>query len=53
VGRLPTIETALRLSSSPPAEGPIPSLGGDTDEVLSEAGYSEEEIKAFHADGVV
>jgi itaconate CoA-transferase len=52
-GPLPTIETALRLSGSPPAEGPIPSLGGNTDEVLTEAGFTPEEIAQFHADGVV
>jgi len=49
VGRVPTIETALRLSDSPVAEGPVPSLGGDTEAVLREAGYSADEIAALRA----
>ncbi|MEA2640508.1 MAG: itaconate CoA-transferase [Chloroflexota bacterium] len=53
LGPLPTIETALRLSESPVQEGPIPSLGGNTDEVLRDAGYTEDEIKRFHAEGAV
>jgi len=53
VGRIPTIESALRLSDSPIAEGPLPALGADTDAVLHEAGYSDDEIKAFRDEGVV
>jgi crotonobetainyl-CoA:carnitine CoA-transferase CaiB-like acyl-CoA transferase len=53
VGRIPTVEGALRLSESPVAEGPIPALGGDTDAVLREAGYSDDEIAAFHREGAV
>src|SRR5205823_7625445 len=30
VGRIPTIESALRLSDSPIAKGPLPDLGADT-----------------------
>jgi len=32
---------------------PAPSWGQHTDEVLAEAGYSQEEIRQFHADAVV
>jgi crotonobetainyl-CoA:carnitine CoA-transferase CaiB-like acyl-CoA transferase len=53
VGKIPTIESALRLSDSPVATGPLPDLGGDTDAVLAEAGYSQEEIARFHQDAVV
>jgi crotonobetainyl-CoA:carnitine CoA-transferase CaiB-like acyl-CoA transferase len=53
VGRIPTIEGAIRLSESPVAEGPLPALGGDTDAVLREAGYSDQEVAAFRAEGVV
>jgi crotonobetainyl-CoA:carnitine CoA-transferase CaiB-like acyl-CoA transferase len=53
VGRIPTIESALRLSDSPIAEGPLPALGADTDAVLREAGYSDNEIKVFHDEGAV
>lgn len=53
VGRVPTIESALRLSESPVAEGPVPDLGADTLAVLREAGYSEDELAALRADGVI
>ena len=45
VGPLPTLESPLRLSDGPVAAGPLPALGGDTREVLREAGYSPEEIE--------
>jgi crotonobetainyl-CoA:carnitine CoA-transferase CaiB-like acyl-CoA transferase len=35
------------------AMGPVPLLGGDTDAVLAELGYSASEIAAFHAEGAV
>jgi itaconate CoA-transferase len=53
VGRIPTVESALRLSDSPVAEGPLPDLGADTDAVLREAGYSEQEIAGFRREGAV
>lgn len=53
VGRIPTIESALRLSDSPIAEGPLPALGGDTEAVLRETGYSAEEIEAFRREGAI
>jgi itaconate CoA-transferase len=53
VGTVPTIESALRLSDSPVAEGPIPGLGDDTDEVLREVSYSPAEIDAFRRAGAI
>ncbi|HET7036540.1 MAG TPA: CaiB/BaiF CoA-transferase family protein [Thermomicrobiaceae bacterium] len=53
VGRVPTVESALRLSQSPVAEGPIPALGGDTAAVLREAGYRDDEIAALRAAGAI
>ncbi len=53
VGTIPTIESALRLSASPVATGPVPSLGGDTRAVLREAGYRDEEIDALAREGAV
>jgi crotonobetainyl-CoA:carnitine CoA-transferase CaiB-like acyl-CoA transferase len=53
VGRIPTVESALRMSKSPVAEGPLPALGGDTEAVLREAGYSDEEIVGFRQDGAI
>lgn len=53
VGRIPTIESALRLSDSPVAEGPLPTLGGDTEAVLLEAGYTRQEIEAFRREGAI
>ena len=39
--------TPARIDRAPPL------LGQHTDEVLREAGYADEEIRAFRADGVV
>lgn len=44
VGSVPTVESALRMSASPVADGPLPRLGGDTAAVLRESGYTESEI---------
>jgi itaconate CoA-transferase len=53
VGPLPTIESALRMSASPVAPGGLPELGGDTDAVLSDAGYTAGEVSSFRRAGVV
>lgn len=37
----------------PALSGPVPSLGGDTDEVLAEAGYSANEIAALRQQRVI
>ena len=47
VGDIPTIESALRMSESPVATGPLPTLGGETRAVLRSAGYSDDEIAAL------
>jgi len=53
IGRIPTIESALRLSDSPIAEGRLPDLGADTEAVLREAGYTEEEIGRFKSEEAI
>jgi crotonobetainyl-CoA:carnitine CoA-transferase CaiB-like acyl-CoA transferase len=53
VGPLPTIEAAFRLSDSPVATGPLPDLGGDTDAVLRDVGYSDEELAELRSAGVI
>ena len=47
VGPVPTVESALRMSGSPVAEGPLPRLGGDTEAVLRDVGYSDAEIASM------
>jgi crotonobetainyl-CoA:carnitine CoA-transferase CaiB-like acyl-CoA transferase len=53
VGRVPTIESALRMSDSPPARGPIPGLGQHTEEVLHEVGFSPADIERFRTEGAI
>jgi len=53
VGPLPTIEAAFRLSDSPVATGPLPDLGGDTDAVLRDIGYSDEQLAELRHAGVI
>ena len=45
----------IKLSRTPgdPARAPGPALGEHTDEVLAEAGFSDEEIAALHSSGAV
>ncbi|HST38134.1 MAG TPA: CaiB/BaiF CoA-transferase family protein [Conexibacter sp.] len=45
----------IKLSRTPgdPTRAPGPSLGGDTDAVLAEAGYSDEQVAALKEAGVV
>ena len=45
--------TPQRLSETPARTGSSPVFGGDTDEVLAELGYSESQIAAMRADGVI
>jgi itaconate CoA-transferase len=44
VGIVPTIASPLRLSDSPARLEPIPALGQDTEAVLRELGYTEEDL---------
>jgi len=53
VGRLPTIESALRLSDSPVATGPLPKLGADTEAVLREAGYTDRELEGLRTEKAI
>lgn len=48
------ITTPVTLDRTPSTvTAPAPGWGEHTDEVLSEAGYSDDEIRQFHADAVV
>ena len=53
VGRVRVIANPIRTTASEPRDGPVPSLGGDTDDVLRETGYSPEEIARLHEEGAV
>ncbi len=48
IGALPQVPSPLGLASEPP-----PRLGQHTHEVLAEAGYSDEEVGALEAAGVI
>ncbi len=51
-GRIKMAGPPIKASLTPPAaQGPPPLLGGDTDAVLSELGYTPGEIDAFRAEG--
>jgi CoA:oxalate CoA-transferase len=43
----------LADADGPALSGPVPSLGGNTEAVLAEAGYSADEIAALRRDGVI
>jgi crotonobetainyl-CoA:carnitine CoA-transferase CaiB-like acyl-CoA transferase len=53
-GDLRVVGVPMRFSRTPGSvrSGP-PAVGQHTDEVLTAAGYSDDEIRAFHDDGVV
>jgi itaconate CoA-transferase len=53
VGPVPVIGSPLRLSDSPARFGPIPALGEDTEPILRELGYRDEDIATFHRDQVI
>ena len=44
---------APRMSATPVRTGTSPAFGGDTAEVLAELGYSDGEIEAMRAEGVI
>ncbi len=45
--------TAQRLSQTPARVGTSPVFGGDTEAVLTELGYTQQEIDSMRADGVI
>lgn len=53
VGKVPVIANPLKMSRSQARYDPIPSLGGDSDAILSDAGYASSEIEALRRDKVI
>ena len=53
VGDVPVVAGALRLSESPARYGRVPDLGEDTETILGELGYGQEEIDRLRTDRVV
>lgn len=53
VGRIPVTSSPLRLSESPARFDPIPSLGENTEAVLRELGYTNEEIRDLRDQRVI
>jgi len=53
VGKVPVIANPLKMSRSQARYDPIPSLGGDSDAILREAGYAASEIEALRRDKVI
>ncbi len=54
LGRIKTLGTPIKMSETPLTPGrPAPLLGQHTDEVLRQAGYSDEELYAFRDIGAI
>jgi len=53
VGKVPVIANPLKMSRSQARYDPIPSLGGDSDAILRNAGYASSEIEALRRDKVI
>lgn len=51
VGEFVTVGCPFTISTYQPTYGPCPTLGGNTDEVLTELGYTKEEIASFAQNG--
>ncbi len=51
IGEFVTVGCPFTMSSFQPSYGPCPELGGDTDSVLKEYGYTDEQISQFAANG--
>jgi CoA:oxalate CoA-transferase len=53
-GRIKTVNSPIKASLTPVvAQSPPPLLGQDTESVLSQLGYSPDEIESFRAAGVI
>ena len=52
VGRIPVLASPLHLSDSPQRLDPMPALGGDTESLLRDLGYTDSELVAFRRDGL-
>jgi itaconate CoA-transferase len=53
VGRIPVMASPLHLSDSPPRLDPMPALGGDTESILQDLGYSDADIAGLRDDKVI
>jgi len=53
VGKVPVIANPLKMSRSQARYDPIPSLGGDNEAILRDAGYASSEIEALRRDQVI
>lgn len=51
IGEFVTVGCPFTMSNYQPTYGPCPTLGGNTDEVLTQLGYTPEQIKEFAANG--
>ncbi len=51
IGEFVTVGVPFTMSNYQPTYGPCPTLGGNTDEVLTAIGYSAEDIAKFKANG--
>lgn len=51
IGEFVTVGVPFTMSNYQPTYGPCPELGGNTDEVLAELGYTPEQIASFKANG--
>ncbi|HEX2229535.1 MAG TPA: CaiB/BaiF CoA-transferase family protein [Candidatus Binatia bacterium] len=53
VGRVPVIANPLKMSGSPARYDPIPGLGEDTEAILCELGYTNEDVATLRAQKVI
>ena len=51
IGEFVTVGVPFTISNYQPVYGPCPTLGGDTDEVLTSLGYTSDEQARFKANG--
>ena len=51
IGEFVTVGCPFTLSNFQPTYGPCPSLGGDTDDILRQLGYSDDDLGKFKANG--